>query len=107
VAAAVGIADVLAIFEQKGCASSGCHGGARPSQGIALGSAAAIESTLIGQLSSQCTTKLLVASGDPMASYLVNKLTGSAMCGGSQMPKGAPALSSAQLDLVRAWISGL
>lgn len=99
-------AAVLAIFDAKGCAGQGCHGGARPSQGIALGSTSAIES-MIGVASTQCANKLLVAAGQPASSYLVNKLTGVEMCGGSQMPKGAPALTSAQLDTVRAWISGL
>ncbi|MBL8950054.1 MAG: hypothetical protein JNK82_04715 [Myxococcaceae bacterium] len=38
-----------------------------------------------------------------MASYLVNKLTGTGMCLGSQMPKGSGSLTAAQLDTVRAW----
>ena len=100
-------AEVLAIFNQKSCATSGCHGGMRPSQGIDLSTAPKLESTLIGQTSGQCASKLLVAPGDPAASYLVNKLTGMGMCGGSQMPKGATPLSAAELDTVRAWISGL
>jgi hypothetical protein len=98
---------VLAIFDGKGCGSSGCHGGARPSQGISLDSVSGMESSLIGATSEQCTNKVLVAAGDPTASYLVNKLTGVGMCGGSQMPKGTAPLSAAQLDMVRAWISGL
>lgn len=107
VAASATTAEVLAIFDSKGCGSGGCHGGARPSQGISLDSTSGIESSLVGVASEQCTNKLLVAAGDPAASYLVNKLTGAGMCGGSQMPKGAPPLSSAQLDTIRAWISGL
>ena len=99
--------DVYAIFQQKGCGSGGCHGGAHPAQGLLLDSAATIESSLVNKPSSQCSDKQLIAPGDPAASYLINKLTGSGMCSGSQMPKGGSALNSAQLSTVRAFISSL
>jgi len=42
---------------------------------------------LVNKLSGQCTTKLLVKPNDLAGSYLMNKLNGSGMCSGSQMPK--------------------
>ena len=48
--------------------------------------------------------QLLVAPGDPGASYLINKLTGVGMCFGSRMPKGGASLSSGDIDTIRAWI---
>ena len=53
------------------------------------------------------TSRNETASGDPRASYLVNKLTGNGLCSGSRMPKTGAALSAAEIDTVRAWIAGL
>jgi hypothetical protein len=53
-----------------------------------------------------CTTYKLVAPGLPDQSYLVLKLQGSSACfSGSRMPKGMPALTAAQIQLVRDWIA--
>jgi hypothetical protein len=52
----------------------------------------------------QCASRLLVAANDPTASYLINKLTDAGMCQGTIMPKMGPALSAAEIDVVRAWI---
>ena len=98
---------VFAIFQKKDCAGAGCHGGARPAQGLNLSTAAIAQGELINVTSQQCTAKKLVAPGDPTQSYLVNKLTGVGMCSGSQMPKGGSALTNTELDTVRTWISGL
>jgi hypothetical protein len=48
-------------------------------------------------------TVLRVAPGDADASYLVQKLEGTAAVGG-QMPVGSPPLDQATIDIVRAWI---
>lgn len=103
----VTFADVYAIFEQKTCGRTGCHGGASPAEGLELWSEAKAESELLNVASGQCADKKLVLPGDSTQSYLVNKLTGSGMCSGSQMPKGGTPLNNAQLDTVRAWINGL
>lgn len=60
---------------------------------------------LVSVAADQCDTgQLLVAPGDPEASYLINKLTGVGMCFGSRMPKGSGSLSGGEIDIIRAWI---
>jgi hypothetical protein len=98
--------DVFAIFQVKDCARAGCHGGARPAEMLDLSTAAVAQSELIDVTSRQCARQL-VEPGDAAASYLVNKLTGTSLCSGSQMPKGGSPLNNTQLDTVRAWIDGL
>lgn len=46
----------------------------------------------------------LVSPGEPDASYPINELTGVGLCFGSRMPKGGSPMSSANLDVLRAWI---
>lgn len=99
--------DVYPIFQTHGCAGMGCHGGAAPAEGLDLSSSSKALATLVDVASGQCANKKRVASGDPTASYLVNKLTGSGLCFGTRMPKTGAALSTAEIDTVRAWIAGL
>ena len=49
---------------------------------------------------------LLVAPGDPEASYLVHKVDGRPGIVGSRMPQGGPFLTDAEIALVRGWIQG-
>lgn len=92
------------IFRAKGCASSGCHGGLRPEEGLDLRDTASAYESLVGRPSTQCDGKVLVVPGDPSASYLLNKLTGQGMCHGSRMPVGGQPLAAHELDRVRIWI---
>ena len=83
----------------------GCHGGARPAEGMDLSTATVAFSALVNARTSQCGgAKIRVVPGDPATSYLVAKLTGMGMCSGSVMPKMGGELSAAQIDVVRAWI---
>jgi hypothetical protein len=96
-------ADVYAIFTDAGCAD--CHGGASPPQGLNLETIDTAYANLVGIAARECTTgRLRVASGDPAASYLINKLTGVDMCSGQRMPRGGPFLDDATIDVVRSWI---
>jgi len=47
---------------------------------------------------------MLVAPGDPEASYLIHKLEGRAGIAGDRMPQGGPFLSSADIAVIRSWI---
>ena len=88
------------------CALSGCHSGpAGPGlpQGLDLTSADASFANLVGVTSVQDAPTLRVAPGDADASYLVQKLEGTAAAGG-QMPLGSPPLDQATIDVIRAWI---
>ncbi len=88
------------------CAAAGCHtgpaGGELPT-GMDLSSADASFANLVGVSSVQDPTRLRVAPGDADASYLVEKIEGTAATGG-RMPLGGAALDAATIDAIRAWI---
>lgn len=94
-------ADVAPILNRS-CTSMGCHTGPRPAASLTLvlGSAYA---ELVG-VPASCGTSPLVDPGAVDNSYLINKLTGVALCSGTQMPKMGEALPAAEIDLIRAWI---
>jgi hypothetical protein len=98
------VADVYPLLSANGCAGMGCHGGARPAQGLDLSSAAAAYDALVDVASTECGARLLVATSDPASSYLVDKVLGQQLCSGSKMPKAGTPLSSAEVDTIRAWI---
>ena len=88
------------------CAFSGCHSGpAGPGlpTGLDLSSADASFAVLVNVASVEVPTVQRVAPGDADASYLVQKLEGTAAVGG-QMPAGSPPLDQATIDVIRAWI---
>ncbi|MCB9683707.1 MAG: hypothetical protein H6735_01540 [Alphaproteobacteria bacterium] len=79
-----------------------CHDGP---PGFAMNS----PSDLVGVASVQVPTMSLVTAFDSANSYLYLKTEGTqASVGGigQQMPRGEPALSQADIDLVRDWIDG-
>lgn len=88
------------------CATSGCHTGpAGPGlpQGMDLSSADASFASLVGVNSLQMPTALRVAPGDASASYLVQKIEGTATAG-ARMPLGGGPLPQATIDTIRTWI---
>ncbi len=96
--------DVQPIFSSI-CATSGCHAGARPAQGMNLSSGQTWSNT-VGVWSGECPSVRRVESSLPDTSYLVWKLQGSGACfSGSPMPGGSnPPLPQTQIDTIRAWI---
>lgn len=89
------------------CAFSGCHSGPTGPglpTGLNLSSADASFANLVNVASVEVPTLLRVAPGDADASYLVQKLEGTAAVGG-QMPAASPPLDQATIDIVRAWIA--
>ena len=114
--------DFIAMFEVQGlqasldsiqtnifsmsCSAAGCHSGpAGPNlpSGMDLTSADASFASLVGVPSVQQPMVQRVASGDADASYLVQKLEGTAATG-SRMPLGGPNLDQASIDTIRQWI---
>ncbi len=85
-----------------GC-TAGCHGGAFPSAGLdlSLGNARA---ALLGQSSNVCAPRRFVSPAAITSSYLVNKLTGAGMCGGSRMPLFGAPFNDGEIEFVRRWI---
>lgn len=100
--------DIYPLMIASNCGSAGCHGGSVPSAGLNFSSAATAFAELVGQASTQCggAGATLVAPGVPASSYLVNKLTGVGMCGGTRMPRGRAAWSASDIELLRDWIAG-
>ena len=84
------------------CASSNCHGGGNPAAGLNL-EAASSYANLVGIPSTQDAAIERVNAGDPNASYLIQKLEGTAATGNVMPPSGG--IPQADIDVVRQWIS--
>ncbi len=80
-----------------------CHSGANAPQGLRL-DAANSYALLVGVRSSEVPSVFRVAPSDPNASYLIQKLEGSAAVG-QQMPLGGPPLPQTTIDVIRQWIT--
>jgi hypothetical protein len=117
--------DVAPVLQQN-CTSGGfnCHGTDqnRPYLGDTDGGTdpTAILASVVSVLSPEDPLMFFVAPGDPAHSYLMHKIDGdqctlAAACAmtqftyltacGNDMPNGAPMLSVATRDAVRAWIA--
>jgi hypothetical protein len=95
--------DVAPILAQH-CTNAGCHSGSRAKAALDL-TLAKSYSELVNVSASQCGDgRLLVDPQDASRSYLVQKLLGTEMCQGGQMPKAGVSLPSAQLEAITAWI---
>ena len=95
--------DIQASVFTPNCATTGCHFGAGAPLGLRL-DAFSSYALLVGVASSQESSVLRVAPGNPDQSYLIQKLQGSASSG-QQMPLNAPSLPQATIDVIRQWIS--
>ncbi|HEU4781545.1 MAG TPA: hypothetical protein VFS58_16805 [Steroidobacteraceae bacterium] len=82
----------------------GCHSGANAPQGLRLdpGNSYAL---LVNVASAEVPGLLRVSPGNPNASYLVQKIEGTAAVGVRMPADGPPYLSLDRIDLVRRWIS--
>lgn len=89
------------------CATSTCHSNTAQAASLALGDADTSFAELVGQFSNQVgqMNVLLVDPGNPNGSYLIQKLEGTPGISGARMPLGAPALSQADIDVIRQWIT--
>jgi hypothetical protein len=89
---------------------AGCHSGPTSNDvndlptGMDLSSLAMSFTSLVGVPSLQETAIDRVAVGDPDASYLIQKLEGTAATGG-RMPAGGPFLPQSDVDTIRQWIT--
>lgn len=80
-----------------------CHTGASAPQGLRL-DAANSYALLVGVASAEVPGTQRVAPGNPNASYLIQKLEGTATIGGRMPLNGAP-LPQADIDMIRQWIT--
>lgn len=84
------------------CATSGCHAGAAPAQGLNL-DATNSYAMLVGVASQQSAGVQRVNPGNPNTSYLIQKLEGTAASGGRMPPAGA--LQQSDINTIRQWIT--
>lgn len=96
--------NVQPIFDAN--CTGGCHG-AGAAGGLDLSSAATSYANLVAVPSKQSPTTQRVLANQPDKSYLMFKLLGMGPgYTGVRMPKGKPALSTADIDAVKSWIAG-
>jgi hypothetical protein len=88
------------VFDQV---CTACHIGASAPLGLRLDSANSY-ALLVGVASTEQSALLRVDPGDPVNSYLIQKLEGTASVGG-QMPLGLTPLPAADIAVVRQWIA--
>lgn len=84
-----------------------CHTGptsATLPAGMDLTSAAASFTSLVGVASIEVPSLERVTAGNPDASYVVQKIEGTA-ASGARMPFGQPPLSQSTIDAIRLWIA--
>jgi len=82
---------------------SHCHSGANAPAGLRL-DAANSYALLVGIPSVERPGILRVAPGNPSASYVIQKLEGTAAVG-ERMPAGLPPLPQADINVIRQWIA--
>lgn len=85
------------------CAVSGCHRGSGAPQGLLL-DATNSYALLVNVASSEVPSILRVAPGQPNASYLIQKLEGSAAVG-QRMPLNQSPLDQSVINIIRQWIT--
>ena len=80
-----------------------CHSGAGAPLGLRLDESSAY-ALLVNAASVEVPSLLRVAPGNPDASYLIQKLEGTAAVG-ARMPLGQPALPADTIAVIRQWIA--
>jgi len=111
IAAPPGADDWTAIYTSlSGMGCQGCHGpgSAMGSFLPAIGNACAAHGSVVGATANgpKCgsTGMMLVQSGNPAASLLLQKLRGTQTCG-DPMPLGGEPLPSTMVDMIEQWIA--
>lgn len=94
--------DILPLFENT-CSGSSCHTGDDRKAPLALDPDEAYDHLVMAR-SEVCDEEIFVEPGSPDQSYLIDKLSGGAVCSGSRMPLAAPALPVSALRTTVAWI---
>ena len=90
------------VFDDHSCVTD-CHEATNAAADLRLTSGKS-HANLVNVASKQVSSELRVVPGDASRSYLVKKLEGTGSVG-DQMPRLAPPLDQAVIDLVRSWIS--
>jgi hypothetical protein len=94
--------DIQEIFVRNGCTTGQCHGFNSAEGGLSLASASASFSDLVNVSSVGNPNVVRVVPNDPVNSYLVQKLEGTA---GTRMPQGLGALDNIDMTNIKNWIN--
>lgn len=84
------------------CATSGCHSGSNPPDGLLL-TAGNAYANIVDVTAVQNPGLKRIEPGDPDNSYLVRKIQGTGIVA-NRMPLGSAPLTDAEINLVRAWV---
>lgn len=89
------------------CATAGCHSGGVPAANLNLSDADTSLANLFNVTTFQLGgTGIRVIPGDPVNSYLIQKLENAVgIIEGAQMPLARPPLAQADIDHIRQWIT--
>jgi hypothetical protein len=98
-----GVPDSIQEIFTLHCGFDGCHGGATPQQGLALGDARTSWLAIVGVPSTQRPQFLRIEPGDSLDSYVVMKLRNDPRKGGQPMPLGDFPLDSALVMRIATW----
>ena len=98
--------NVVPVFAEH-CASSFCHGGAAPQEGLDLGSPG-VRSRLLGVSAKGkgCESRLLIDPADVDKSYLLEKVESTSPACGVQMPLTG-RITDAERECIRIWATAL
>ena len=99
---------IQAVVFTPSCATSGCHDNTTMADGLSLADADTSYAEMVGEFSSQTGQEdvLLVAPGDPDASYLIRKMENTAGISGNRMPPpGRAPIPQSDIDQIRLWIT--
>ncbi len=91
--------DIAPLITGNSCLNSGCHGNGSSTGGFSFGSA-----SYNAVMSASGTNGSLIIAGNAASSNFYLKLTATPPFG-SRMPLGRTALSTTELDKIKAWIN--
>jgi hypothetical protein len=101
--AAVSFAGAVQSIFATNCTGFGCHTATNLTGGLNL-SAANAYADLVNVTAPECGSRNYVTPFSPTTSYLLDKVHGTNLCGGGQMPLGKPPLSAAAIQTLTNWI---
>lgn len=94
-------ADIMEVFNRRGCTESSCHGGGQG--GLTMSSASTAYANLVN-VTSPNSGEVRVIPGNAADSYLVKKLEGRQSVG-DRMPQGGGMLDETDLTNIKNWIN--
>ncbi len=103
------LSSIQSVVFSRSCVFSSCHGGVTPKAGLDL-RAGRSWSTLVGVATrTTASARIRVVPGDPSASYLVDKLSGTGIESNMLFPRttGMPPMQPLQpetIEAIREWI---